>query len=81
MSLPWYHVSTIKNRAAKIRNKANGIRKLASLISESMLSEDYRVAIFYIDTIEEHLKDMLKYCEDMRNLLIKNGVTGNEGKN
>jgi len=81
MSLPWYHVSTIKNRAAKIRNKAIAVKKLARLISEAMSSEDYKVAMFYIDTIEEHLKDMLKYCGDMRTLLIKNEVTSNEGKN
>lgn len=81
MSLPWYDVSIIKNRATKIRNKTIAIRKLASLISEAMLSGDYRVAMLYIDTIEEHLKEMLEYCGDMRNVLIKNGVTSFEGKN
>jgi len=81
MSLPWYDASTIKNRAGKIRNKVIAVGKLARLISEAMSSEDYKVAMFYIDTIEEHLKDMLEYCEDMRGILIKNGVMSNAGKN
>jgi hypothetical protein len=81
MSLPWYDTATIKNRAIKIRNKAIAIRKLTSLVSEAVSSEDYKIVMFYIDTIEEQLKDMLKYCGDMRTILIKNGVTSNEGKN
>jgi predicted phosphatase len=81
MSLPWYDVSTIKHRVEKIRNKAIAIRKLVSLVSEAVSSADYRVAILYIDMIEEHLKDIQKYCGDMRTILIKNGVTSDEGKN
>jgi len=81
MSLPWYDVSTIKNRAGKIRNKTIAVKKLARLIIEATTSEDYKVTMFYIDTIEEHLKDMLEYCEDMRGTLIKNGVMSNAGKN
>jgi hypothetical protein len=81
MSLPWYDSATIKNRATKIRNKAIAIRKLTSLVSDAVSSEDYKIVMFYINTIEEQLKDMLKYCEDMRTILIKNGITSNEGKN
>jgi hypothetical protein len=81
MSLPWYDVSTIRNRAGKIRNKAIAVKKLSRLIIEAMSSEDYKVTMFYIDTIEEHLKDMLLYCEDMKGVLIKNGVMRNENKN
>jgi len=80
-SLPWYDVVTIKNGAMKIRNKAIAVRKLARLIFDALQSGDYKVTMMYIDTIETQLKDMLEYCGDMRNLLIKNGVIGNEGKN
>jgi len=71
MKLSQYEEDKVGQKAFMITAKAVAVQKLAGMINEALLNDDYEAVKMYVDVIGQHLNSMLGLLNEIKEIFEK----------